>query len=113
MKLLPRSKFWVERGGEVVLSDWRVQLLEAVVETGSVAGAAHRLHISYRRAWGKVKEMEERLGLRLLVSQRGGRGGGRTRLTPEAEELVKSYRKFRAGLKELVDWRFGEAFPSA
>lgn len=108
-----RSKFWIEENGEVVLSDWRAELLEAVAATGSVAGAASRLHISYRRAWGKIKEMEKRLGRPLLVSQRGGRGGGQTRLTAEAEALVQSYRKFRAGLKEMVDQRFHEAFPSA
>ena len=34
------SNFWVERNGEVVLSEWRVALLEAVAETGSISAAA-------------------------------------------------------------------------
>lgn len=106
----PRTKFWLEIGGELVLSDWRADLLEAVAEAGSVASAAARLHVSYRVAWGKIKEMEKRLGVRLVVSQRGGRGGGLTQLTPEARDLVESYRKFKAGLQQQLDERFRTAF---
>jgi molybdenum-dependent DNA-binding transcriptional regulator ModE len=34
-------KAWVERGGEVLLSEWRLALLEAVAATGSLAAAAN------------------------------------------------------------------------
>ncbi len=105
-----RSKFWLEVGGELVFSDWRADLLELIGETGSVAAAAARLDVSYRVAWGKIKEMEKRLGLRLVESRRGGRGGGLSRLTPQAEDLVKSYRRFKSGLQQQVDERFRTAF---
>lgn len=106
----PRSKFWVELDGELVLSDWRVELLESIGQTGSLSGAADRLGIHYRRAWGKVKEMEERLNVKLIESQSGGIGGGTTQLTPQALELIRRYQLFQAGLKELVDRRFRESF---
>jgi len=106
----PRSKFWIEKDGELVLSDWRVDLLEAIEETGSLSGAAERLGVHYRRAWGKIKEMEERLGMKLIVTQSGGVGGGGTELTSQAKEYVRKYRKFRSGLKGMVDRRFREAF---
>jgi len=105
-----RSKFWIEKDGKVVFSDWRVDLLEAIEETGSLSGAAERLGVHYRRAWGKIKEMEDRLGVRLIVTQSGGVGGGGTELTPQAKEYIRKYRRFRAGLRELVDQRFKEAF---
>jgi hypothetical protein len=54
--LCPRSKVWLERGGQVVLSDWRVELLEAIDATGSLARAAERLDVPYRTAWYKLKE---------------------------------------------------------
>jgi hypothetical protein len=54
--LCPRSKVWLERGGQVVLSDWRVELLEAIEATGSLARAAERLDVPYRTAWYKLKE---------------------------------------------------------
>jgi len=106
----PRSKFWIEKDGELVLSDWRVDLLEAIEETGSLSGAAERLGVHYRRAWGKIKEMEERLRVTLIVTQSGGVDGGGTQLTPQAQDYIRKYRKFRAGLRELVDRRFKETF---
>ena len=35
-----RSKIWIERRGEVVLSEWRVELLEASEANGSLSRAA-------------------------------------------------------------------------
>jgi molybdate transport system regulatory protein len=106
----PRSKFWIEKEGQLVFSDWRIDLLEAIEETGSLAAAAERLGVHYRRAWGKVKEMEERLGVPLIVTQSGGVGGGGAYLTPQAKEYIRKYRKFSRGLKGLVARRFKEVF---
>ena len=38
------------------MSDYRLQLLVFVAETGSLAEAAQQMGLSYRRAWGKVKD---------------------------------------------------------
>ena len=35
-----RSKIWLDLNGRVALSEWRIQLLEAVGEAGSLAAAA-------------------------------------------------------------------------
>ncbi len=99
----PRQKLWIETDGQLVMSDYRVRLLELVAETGSLADAASALGLSYRRAWGKVKELEANLGRPLVSSEVGGAGGGRTALTPEAEELVVAYRRFQQRLQEDVE----------
>jgi molybdate transport system regulatory protein len=109
-QLKPRANFWVEKEGEVALSLWRVQLLEAIGETGSISEAADRLQVSYHRAWDKIHEMEERLGCRLLDTHVGGAGGGGARLTPEAKEYIQRFRMFSNGLQELIQRRFQEAF---
>ena len=44
LDLEPRIKLWVEKDGRLVLSDYRVQLLRAVGETGSLAEAAQQLN---------------------------------------------------------------------
>ncbi|QLQ05793.1 MAG: hypothetical protein HZY76_06755 [Anaerolineae bacterium] len=36
-QLRPRCNLWVEAENSVVLSHWRIELLEAVAETGSIA----------------------------------------------------------------------------
>ncbi len=110
MALEPRANFWIEKDGEVVLSTWRVALLEAIAETGSITAGAQRMNVPYRVAWQKVHEMEERLGIPVLETQTGGVGGGGARLTPEAQRYVERFRRFTAGLEELVRQRFQETF---
>ncbi len=105
-----RSKVWVERGGEVLLSEWRVELLEAVAETGSLAAAAEQLGVPYRTAWHRVKETEAHLGVRLLATESGGAEGGGSRLTDEAVDLVRRFRRVSAGLAEQVERRFRAEF---
>src|SRR5574342_836947 len=103
-----KSNFWIEKDGEVVLSRWRVALLQAIDETGSISAAAERLRVPYRRAWDKVHECEDRLGVKLIDTQTGGTGGGGARLTQEGAEYVKRFQKFSRGLDELVKDRFRE-----
>lgn len=110
MTLTIRSKCWVEDNGVLVLSDWRVDLLAAVDEMGSLSAAAQDFDVPYRVAWGKIKEIEGRLGYALLEGHSGGVGGGGTRLTPAGRELVARYNRFRAGLSELIEKRFKAEF---
>ncbi len=106
----PKVKLWIEEGGLLALSDYRVRLLQHVADTGSLAQAAQRMGLSYRRAWGKIKEIERNLGVRLVRSEVGGVGGGGTRLTPRGERLLAQYRRFRAAVETDVSRDYMEAF---
>jgi molybdate transport system regulatory protein len=107
----PRLKLWIEtEDGRVALSEWRVALLEAVAEHGSLVAAAKALGVPHRTAWQRVQEMETRLGVRLLETASGGLGGGRSQLSPAALDLVNRYQSLRSGLDELVLDRFGRNF---
>jgi molybdate transport system regulatory protein len=106
----PKVKLWIEKDGLLAFSDYRAELLNHIAETGSISGGAERMGLSYRRAWGKIKEIEHNLGVRLVESEAGGSGGGRTRLTEEAEELLACYRAFRAAAQADVSRDFAEAF---
>ncbi len=108
--LEPRIKLWVEKDGSLVLSDYRVQLLRCVAETGSLAEAAQRMGLSYRRAWGKVREIERNLGLSLVESEVGGAGGGGSRLTKDGKRLVALYQRFRRKMEGDLGREFRELF---
>lgn len=108
--LEPRVKLWVEREGKLVLSDYRVRLLELVEETGSLSDAAAAMHLSYRRAWGKLKEIERNLGVKLVESAAGGAGGGGSRLTDDGRRLVRLYIEFRRKLEQDLDTDFARFF---
>ena len=106
----PRANLWIEIDGCVVLSRWRVQLLAAVSETGSISGAADHMGIPYRCAWEKIHEMEKGLSVALLETQTGGSGGGGARLTPAAQDLIARFQHFDQGIDSFVQHHFKEAF---
>ncbi len=110
-RLRPRANFWAEAGGQVVLSQWRVRLLQAIRDTGSISAAAQQLGIDYRLAWQRVHQMEQGLGQQLVDTQVGGSGGGGAQLTPVAAELIARWEDFVRGLDAVVAERFAEAFP--
>ncbi len=108
-----RSKIWIERRGEVVLSEWRVELLEAIEANGSLSRAAEALDIPYRTAWERVKATEGEVGFRLLDSESGGVDGGGSRLTAEARDLCRRFRRVSSGIQEVVSRRFTAEFGDA
>lgn len=104
------SKIWLERDGKVALSEWRIALLEAVEETGSLTRAAEKMDVPYRTAWYKIKDMESSLGVRLHATQSGGAEGGGSDLTPEARAVIARFRRVTAGLADLIEARFRAEF---
>lgn len=104
---------WLENDGEVAASRWRMELLSAVDEHGSITAGAEALGVPYRVAWKKIHEMEERLGEQLLETQTGGTEGGGARLTEAGRGRVESMRIFcdRAdrALREISNDVFGTA----
>ena len=87
----PRSNFWIEKDGKVVLSEWRVALLEAVETTGSINAAAAQQGVPFRVAWRKLQEMEDGLGVKLTQRTVGDKRGGGTHLTPEGRTYVQQF----------------------
>lgn len=106
----PKVNLWIEIDEQVVLSRWRVELLTAIAETGSISGAADRVGVPYRRAWEKINEMEQRLGVDLLDTQTGGSGGGGASLTPEALDYIARFQRFCQGIDAYVERHFQDAF---
>ncbi len=78
----PKFNLWIEKNGRVVLSQWRVELLETIAATGSISAAAEKMNVPYRRAWEKVHEIERGLGAKVVRTAIGGQGGGGAQLTP-------------------------------
>ena len=76
-----------------------IALLAAVQETGAIAQAARSLGVSYRHAWGQIRNAEALFGHPLIEA---GRGRGSV-LTPLAEKLIWAQRRVAARLSPLLD----------
>ncbi len=94
-----RYRFWFESPAGYVFGPGSYRLLKEVESTGSLRRAASKLNMSYRHAWGMIKEIEDNLGVKVLVSHRGGKAGGESHLTNEGKKLLREYERY----KELFD----------
>lgn len=106
----PKFNLWLEKNDEVVISTWRVALLKAVSETGSISAAAERMKVQYRTAWQKINEMETRLGVKLVETQVGGAHGGGAHLTAAARDYLDKFDRFNADVEKVVQTRFRDTF---
>ncbi len=105
-----KSKLWIEVEGRPVFGRGRRFLLEAIEKYGSINQAAKEINISYRRAWGYINAMEERLGFKLVERQTGGKNGGGAVLTNDARDFLHKYEALEEGIRELVDNKFKNIF---
>lgn len=101
-ELKPRIKLWIQSGEEPVAGEGRMELLLMIEKEKSLNRAAKRLGMSYRHAWGIIRELERKLGFKVVRSARGGERGGGTRLTEKGRALVGEYGRMSDALDEIV-----------
>lgn len=87
-----RYEIWLETIDKLkVLDGEGFALLLEIDKTGSLTSSALDLGMSYRKAWGILRDVEQHLGFHLVEKRRGGAGGGRTNLSREGRQLVRAY----------------------
>jgi len=74
-----------------LLSSGRAKMLKLIDETGSLTKSASKMKMSYRHAWGIIQKINDAVGEDVVVSERGGREGGKTVLTETGKKILKIY----------------------
>ena len=105
----PKLRVWLVFDENTKLGRGRAELLRLVDETGSLQQAVARLGMSYRAAWGYVRELEGAFGAALLEPAGPGRSGG-TRLTRQGRALLRRYQSFQTQVEKLAETRFRRVF---
>lgn len=103
-KIKPNFKLWLETEEGSVFGEGAFVILERVKETGSLSAAAKSLHMSYRHAWGLIKQIERGFGHPVLRSYKGGRsGGGGSKLTKKGVFLMNKYQRSKDAFSKLCE----------
>ncbi len=92
--LKPRLR--VVLGNQIALGPGKAELLELLIQTGSLAEAARRLDMSYMRAWTLVKTMNGSFRQPVAVAERGGRKGGGMKVTATGLRALALYKEMDA-----------------
>lgn len=103
-----RLHIWLETADGMLLGLGRIQLLELVEELGSLSKAATAMGMSYRAAWGRMKQTETVIG-EPLVERSGPKKG--FSLTPLGHEIVRLFRVWHSDVEAYALARARDIFP--
>jgi molybdate transport system regulatory protein len=92
----------VTKEDDIIINEEGFTLLTQIQKEQSIVAASRNMGISYRKAWGLLREIEYVLGFRLVGKHRGGKSGGKTDLTPEGSELTEAYKNLKTDLDSAV-----------
>lgn len=99
------------------LGHGKIELMELIVETGSISAAGRAMDMSYRRAWLLVDALNHMFRQPVIESQRGGKQGGGAALTTFGAELLERYRsmekRMNEALRKDIDWLEANRNPDA
>jgi molybdate transport system regulatory protein len=101
-------RFRVDLSRNCSIGIGKIELLEAIVRTGSISKAAREIGMSYRRAWLLVEDMKVNLDEAVVESNTGGVRGGGASVTAFGKQMIASYRKLETELQGLAKAHLGE-----
>jgi len=95
-------KFWLEFESKSILGSGWAKLLDRIEkhEEGSLTLAAKECGYSYKYAWNILKKIEKRTGMPVVITGKGGSGGGGwVKLNDWGHYLLKIYKDY---LNEII-----------
>ena len=105
-------KIWIRKKDEIAFGSGPYYLLKNIQSSSSLSKAALKLKMSYRQAWGKIKECEKMLGFDLIERQAGGASGGYSLLTPKGEKFLQWYEELNKEVSDVVEKIYAKKYPS-
>ena len=98
-----KGRIWIDIGDKNFMGRGKAELLKKTADLGSLRKASMELGMSYRQAWYHIERLNKVTGTPLIMLQRGGKNGGRARITEFGEQVLEIFEKsqieFEAFLK--------------
>jgi|KBSMisStandDraft_5_1062788.scaffolds.fasta_scaffold343480_2 molybdate transport system regulatory protein len=110
-KKLPLSadgRIWISTAEGKLVGKGRVELMEKIKQLGSIRQAALAMQMSYRQAWQLIDDMNSKAKTPLVISNRGGKGGGNAVITEKGEELIMLFNSFNKKFQKLLEQQAGK-----
>ena len=107
VSLAADGRIWINTPEGKLAGKGRIELMEKIKELGSIRQAALAMEMSYRQAWQLIDDMNTKAKTPLVISTRGGKGGGSATITEKGEQLItlfnslnKKFQRFLARQEE-------------
>lgn len=96
------GRIWMETGEGKLLGHGRVELLERIRDSGSIRQAALQMKMSYKQAWDLINHMNTHFNAPVVVTHRGGKGGGKAVVTEYGHKVIGHFHELQAKLQEFL-----------
>lgn len=96
------GRIWIETDQGKLVGKGRIELMEKIKEFGSIRQAAAAMKMSYRQAWQLIDDINKKAKVPIVISHRGGKGGGYAEITSKGEELITLFNSFNKKFQQLL-----------
>ncbi len=90
-------------GDEIAMGPGKADLLEAIIEHGSISAAGRALGMSYRRTWMLVDVMNRCWDEPLVITAAGGSRGGGARISKLGMQVLSHYRNLEQKARSAAE----------
>lgn len=87
---------------DFLMGPGKAELLEHIRDTGSISAAGRAMGMSYKRAWSLVEVMNAAFPAPLILSERGGKGGGGAHLSDTGLAVLAHFRAAEAAAMQAA-----------
>ncbi|HEW63807.1 substrate-binding domain-containing protein [Fervidicoccus fontis] len=88
--------------GESILDSNGADILKAIEREESMISVSKKLGIPYSRVWELIVRIERVTGKKVVITQKGGKRGGKTKLTDFGKKLVSMYESALAYINKNI-----------
>ena len=92
----------IESENDRFMGPGRIELLEKIMETGSISQAAKLMKMSYKKAWDSIQSVNEQTAKPIVITQTGGEKGGGTIVTEEGKQLISAFKQLHSDFEILL-----------
>jgi len=100
--MAPRLRLRLHFDDGAYIGPGKAELLALIGETGSISAAAARMGMSYKRAWSLVEVLNGIFAAPLVLSSRGGAGGGGAALSQTGQAVLAAYVDLQASAEQAA-----------
>lgn len=99
------SRFWITKDSKNYLGAGRIELLERIKASGSIAKAAKQMKMSYKAAWDSI-DIANKLSAPnpLVISNAGGGKDSGTQITQEGQKAIDTFKNLQILKNEFFSY---------